>query len=86
MSLPSYSLLPSNHAGHSGDLQLGPLPPPFVHRDPLGSPEAAQTNPTPACLPASTCHVYVALHTSSDISPLHLKVGYGTIEFLCGFC
>jgi len=27
--------------------------------------EAKRNNPTPACLPASTCHVLITLHTNS---------------------
>ena len=45
---------------------------------------APQTNPTPACLPTSPCHVYVALRTNSCFLPLHQWVAYGAYRMsLC---
>ena len=77
-SIPSFSQQSSNLAGNSADLTLAPVSPPVVHRDsPRLPPEAPRTNPTPACFPASTCHVHIALHTSYGFSLLHQVIGFG---------
>jgi len=70
-SLPSSTLIPRNHAGHTGDIPLGPVPSLVVYRDPPKAPPGGLANRRYSCLPPFE---YLLLYESPSTTALAFRL------------